>query len=692
MELERDLVLHYESTIRAIETGRLDLARRRLGAYPIFAESFLKAAADQGVQFSESAASSASMFNWPIPVQIGAYAQKAVEAAIRSQNDDLISDAAYIPVRFLRLSVEHKEFLFYLNMLRMYPRILTLAYDSSLVSIRDRIVEHSWRPLREFCHYWLLSRPKEFDSDLTARYVSLVLWTYADLLKVAMDNGDLDTFGVLGYEFNNLFDNLRIRRSQIEEPTTLSKVINSDRRLIWLGLGAWVVRSRALSGTAIRPGQPDQRLVEQSLIGRFMEVMGANSSTIKDLSETYFQAVTRQYDVTRWERWIWQTLREGVVHTIDYERWLTRYYSLEGLRLVMGGARDEPTPHHQLRFVVEDIESFLREVEQDPQKWADFVPKLRTARLPDDQEMSIGHAIEQFLEANRNAVRKWDQAREDQIISTPLDAAKISSFKEECLSGWRAQNWFEQLLLQHGQITEEAGRPDDEYNFSHVLAPKDMFAGDPDAVSFGLGQGYGSQLADAVNRYLLSELESRCEELQSVEINDVLPAVLGCISLLEHAVVIIFGSLDLESQFLRYRDFIPHWSDTTPTSNVNTYLGRLGHTPVFLQFQEASNKVLIASLSNSGTLVRHVPPKDDYEGLRISITSFEQEEAATLVAEHPEVLPEAFKDLVGKPKDKGEAIRWLLLQVKIFVGAKLEWEGLGSRPGFTMPVSEAGGG
>ena len=87
-----------------------------------------------------------------------------------------------------------------------------------------------------------------------------------------------------------------------------------------------------------------------------------------------------------------------------------------------------------------------------------------------------------------------------------------------------------------------------------------------------------------------------------------------------------------------------------------------------------------------------MPPKDEYEGLRIWITSFEQEEAATLVAEHPEVLPEALKDLGGKPKDKGEAVRWLLLQVKIFVGAKLEWEGLGSRPGFTMPVSEADGG
>ena len=690
MELERDLVLHYESTIRAIESGRIELARRRLGAYSIFAETFLEAAAHYGVHFPESEARSASLFDWPIPIQIGTYAQKAVEAAIRSQNTELMSDAAYTPIRFLRLSVQNKEFLFYLHMLRMYPRILALAYESSLESMRERIIEHSWRPLQSFCQFVLLPETKDYSRKLTARYASHLLWTYSDLLKVAMDHGDPDTFGLLGVKLNHLITT--IRRTEIGASTPLSKVINSEPRLIWFGLATWVVRSRALSGTRMRPGQSDQRLVDLSLVGQFMEVIGVKFSAIRELSDTYFQALTQQYDLTRWESWIWQTQQEGFVQAIDYEQWLTRYYALEGLRLVIGGARDNPSPHYRLRFSVESIESFLREVEQDPQKWVDFIPGLQTQPLPEDQGMSIQQAIEQFLSANSSSVQDWEQAREDRVISASLDTARINAFKREVNLGWQTQNWFEELLSKHAHVRREAAEhSDDRYVHLRFLAPKDMFIGDSHSGSFGVGQSYGSQLADGVTSHLLSELESRCEGVKSTETSDILPAVMSCIPLLESSVVILFGNLDLEQQFTECQDFLPYWAEETPISSVNAYLGRLGHTPVFIRYQEAPNKVLLASLSNSGTLVRHVPLESNFEGLKISITCFERKDADLLIAEKLVVLPENLRDSDGKPTDTEEAIRWLLQQVKVFVGAKVEWEESGSTRGFVIPIAGTDG-
>ena len=338
MGFERDITLHYESTMRAIEVGRVDLARRRLMAYPVFAESFLKAAADHGVQFTESAAQSVSLADWPTAIQLEAYAHKGIEAAIRSQNVELISVAAYIPFQFLEMSVRHRDFLFYSNMLRVFPSMLTLAYDSSLVSVRDRIIEHSWRPLADFCRYSLLRITET--SDLTTRYASLVLWTYSDLLKVTLDHGDPNTFEVLGYELNHLFDNLAIRSFQGDDTTSLSQFLSFQTRLIWLGLGAWVVRSNALSGTVMRPGQPDQRLVDPSLIGKFMEIIGPNSPRLRTLSETYSQSLLRLYGASRWEQWTLQTFRERTIHAIDFDRWLTGFYSLRGLRIVMEGGAE----------------------------------------------------------------------------------------------------------------------------------------------------------------------------------------------------------------------------------------------------------------------------------------------------------------------------------------------------------------
>ena len=171
--------------------------------------------------------------------------------------------------------------------------------------------------------------------------------------------------------------------------------------------------------------------------------------------------------------------------------------------------------------------------------------------------------------------------------------------------------------------------------------------------------------------------------------DQVVEEVLGSLRVLEHAALIIFGSLDLERQIVGNQEFVPSWMDTTPKMSGGAYLGRLGHTPVFRQFQDTSDKVLIASLSNLGDLVHHIPPKHNYQGLRISIGCYDQEEAATMVSQHPEVLPETLKDEDGNPKEQNDAIRWLLLQVKVFVGVKLEWQGLGAAPGFVIPVTQA---
>ena len=108
VRLERELDRHYRSTLRAIDNGRFETAKRRLDAYTHFAETYLETASARGVKISEGAASSASFVDWPTPLQIARYAHAAIYATIHSQNLELISYAAYLPVRFLQMSVAHK--------------------------------------------------------------------------------------------------------------------------------------------------------------------------------------------------------------------------------------------------------------------------------------------------------------------------------------------------------------------------------------------------------------------------------------------------------------------------------------------------------------------------------------------------------------------------------------------------------
>ena len=307
MDLERELALHHEATLRAVETGRVDLAENRLKAYVEFAKAFLDAAAKREVRFSAQASRSVTMMDWPTPTQIGQHAWDGVAAAIRSGNRKMILAAAYLPVRFLDMSVRKEDFLFYWKMLRMYPYILSLAYSSDQTGTRELIVDLAWRYLREYSAYSLIGQTKNTETETRNKYLTLVLWTFSDLLKVAMDHSDVETFGLLGRELNLLFDGLqayRLRDSELEE---MMKLINTERSLIWFGLGAWVSRSHVLSETKQAPGQPDQKLVDPSQITAFLEVIAPNFTNIRDLSWAYLKAQDRQFHGSHWENWLWQT-------------------------------------------------------------------------------------------------------------------------------------------------------------------------------------------------------------------------------------------------------------------------------------------------------------------------------------------------------------------------------------------------
>ena len=112
MEIERELVQHHLATLRAIETGRVELAERRLTAYVKFARAFLDAANKRGINFSLDASQSVSMMDWRTPILIIDHAYDGVLAALKTSNRELILAATGLPIHFMKMSVEKKDFLF----------------------------------------------------------------------------------------------------------------------------------------------------------------------------------------------------------------------------------------------------------------------------------------------------------------------------------------------------------------------------------------------------------------------------------------------------------------------------------------------------------------------------------------------------------------------------------------------------
>ena len=693
----QELDRHGKFTLRAIESGRVDVALRRMKAYIGFAESFLGTASSRALRFSEAGSLPVSLYDWPIPVQIGRLAREAVVAAVGSQNAELFSYATELPVRIMEKSVRHGEFFFYLEMLETYADLLSLSYQSILASSRGLIVKYSRDPLRRFCNSWLIQQTEEYQPRLRARYVSRALWVYHELMRVAMDRQDPDTFGILAREFRDLFEGRRRLGRSGDLPRDLREVVSIDRRQVWFELGAWAARGSSLGGGGSRDDQSEGPIIDDLLVPQFLSHIGPRARTLKELSEAYLRSISLHDDISLVEHGNEGTAERLVFQPPAVERWRARHYALEGTRLVLGGAKDNPSEHQLLRFGMDEIESMAEELKDTPRRWSHFIPNLGITPTSEGETLSVdtavSNAVDWFVEANRSAIRAWDCAREDNIIAADLDDQKTKGFKDECISGWLGQSWLERLLERRGQVRESALDPGLDRIFFRFLAPKDIFMENLDAQSFGFGQGYGSELADDVNKILLSEVRSRCQALGPVDLHAVPAEVASRARELEQPLIVVFGSAGLENQFFVNSEFVPPQEEASAEMGFSghAYLGRLGDTPVFRILEEPADEVLVVSPPELGTLLRRIHPEYNYKGLRISVEPLERADAEGIISRDAYALPENLVNPDGSLDSPEEAIRWIRMRVRVTVGANLEWESPGKSPGFVIQVDRPGG-
>ena len=693
MDLERELILHHQATVRAIETGRVDLAESRLKAYVQFAEAFLDAAGKYGVKFSAETAKSVSFFDWPTATQIGQYSWDGVVAAIRSGNRELIHMAANLPIDFFRMSTRRQDFLFFWKMTRLYPYILSLAYAVELTNVRPIVIDGSWRHFRDFTDYFLIDDTKSYKLDVRRQYIKIVLWGFSEMLKVAMDHNDVDTFGTLGRELNLLFRGLEVHGLDDTELETIRNYVGAERSLIWFGLGAWLVRSQVLHGTPRAPGQPDQKLVDEANSAGFMQVIGPLFDNIRQLSIAYHEAYRKQHGEHYWNNWLWQTLTEKEVHAIDFGTWLTWFYVIEGLRLSKSGSPlpvDIPQPDRELQYRMKEITECIGQIKERLEDWTALLPSFRTSKGDQAQvsEDRIDEATDYFLSANDLAVKEWRHLREDHVIDSLLAETRQEEFIAQCIKGWQEQSWAVQLFSMFRLLEERVAEHGATYTALTFLMPKDAFIEDPDSLFIGFGHDPGMWLGRDVSKAILEQLVSSGTVVQAQTDRPIVERVLSLIDDLgkgESTVVIVSGDFEVERAFLEHPEFVSRWREKVPPFDNPAYLGRLQSTLVFFLHNKERRGVIVISLEEAVRLLQYIPPEDNYKGLLIRITLIDQPEAEKLIKSQPDRM----KDKEGNPRDQEEVIRELMTQVGIFIGAKIETQVTNPSKILYMPLQEA---
>lgn len=672
MEIERELAQHHIATLRAIETGRVELAERRLKAYVNFARAFLDAANKRGINFSLDASRSVSMMDWRTPILIIDHAYDGVLAALKTSNRELILAATELPIHFMKMSVEKKDFLFYRRISQIYPAILATSYSIDAGHEKELMADRSWRRLREFAQYFLPELTATHDEEIRKQFASELIWRFGDLMKVAMDHNDSPSFAVIGREMDSLFHDLDIFGFSQDDASSLEAFAEQERLLIWFGFGAWILRSFISKDTQQETGYPNPRMVDPMHIPAFFEVISRKFLNIKQLARVYIGALAREHASSPWHSWEMETLPEGQVHSINFRRWVIYFYTVMGLLLSKTGSpstTDIPDPFRDLEFWMKDIQENVAKIKTEQQNWAVLIPQLAIEPVEDNVDDTFW---DYFLSANETAVKEWDRHREDEIIASPIDLQRVQTFQEQCIEGWNQSSWLVKVFSDMGQRIEKQAETGTTYWAIDVLIPKEAFIESCETHYVGLGRDQAATLGRDTTTRLLSLIDSRAQDAGTASADNVIKKTSEIVTSMSTGTsslaILLAGSFDLERKFLAKVGFSPRWTQTNPRFTFHEYLGDMDNVPVFFIHNKQSSHITVVDLVKVGKLICYLPTENNVSGLKIRVTEIDEAEANHLIENQPKLL----KNADGSIRTHDLAVRDLLLKVRIFVGVKIE--------------------
>jgi len=664
--IQKELELHKLATIRAMETGQEELTRRRLDLYIHLAEAFLDELTKRGIKYDRKQASEVSSLDWPLLSEITQHVYDLIVAAVNTNNSRIISIAAYTPIKFLKLSLTKGDFLFFSKILPVYPAILWKSYRLTSEDVKAQTAELSWRYLKEFADLILASSSHNLSQDKALVFINDILWKFNDLLKITIDYADEATFREIVYHMNKLFDRVHYEKGTSWQLEEVSLQIQKQKQVILFGLGSWLVRTIINKPEIPRiPGIRRERAkqISPDQISSFFQPILGSFPNIKNLSEIYFDALENDHDST-WDGWIIEGLPEGEVHTIDFRRYLTYFYCIQGIRLTPPAGQkwvDLPMSQRQLEYQIKDIGEICKSISTNVTQWD---------KILNPNQISNWQG---FVDINETAVSIYRRSREDEIIASSISKKRITAYQEEVLKAWSSSGWMDYLFRKYGRIEKAVAGDNSTYFAIYELRPKESFLEITDTSWVGFGSSDGRVLGRDLSRnildFLLNSIQSTEVSHSLQELTEIIIKYLSESRNTENypQAIIIMGNYTVESSLLSSGHLIPSWSVQTLKLNVDNYIGTLNDIPVFLETDPSLSAVLLVNFNRLGIYKIYSPPTDNYDDVKIIINELNENEIENQATKELEELSKK-----RESKSKEEIIRKLKQNVKVFVGYKYE--------------------
>lgn len=526
--------------------------------------------------------------------------------AVKEDDRNLAREVVYLPIRVMRFAQSQKNPDLFHQFAGAYVQLYTVAHSLPGDSDARRLVlKRSWRHLRDYARrlsFRYLDRPDRAQEIIeNATYAVLILRVFNRLMKRALDLRDENSFLTFVEKFKSVLEDLsetrmrlrterlRIQQSinedtssedentgsdeeaesiqQLEEAEEAVDEVLTTRALIQFGISAWVLD--LYQRDELDKTQMDQLIAEASDNSQF--------DTPKELYQLYMDALDAEWDNQfRWD--IWDDARHDRGDGMEFgavttKNWLRHFYVVQGLRIVQPGESEANLPPStKLRTELGKLRDTCQSI----------IENGHPIRELDD----IKQRKDTFIRLHKEALRKQEEKKTDQLIQAELDQDRVEAYKEAFLNHWM-ENSIDSLLapftaVEVSIIDEEETVQGSEPPIRVPLQPKEPFTDrGHGSIAPRMGKRNGQEmgrverklLAKALQRELPTEenpkehLTTRIEEI--LEDGDF------------EADLLLIGERTMVSDFLLpSEEFVAEHREKPPKFDLPGYQGRFGDVPV----------------------------------------------------------------------------------------------------------------
>ena len=651
-EVEEAFSYLTEQALRSIEAGRLEQFHEVLVALREPIRVTLEEFRSYGIEFDAEAARSVFSFEWqPLERPFHAY-ERILEAAARSNDSDIVQEAAYWPYSVMKLAMDEGDHFFFRRAVQYYTWLYQLSRSAASERASELLGDRSWR------------HPKEFGSMILTfgfrgvmdvaelgrlqAYVDELHTTYTDVLKLAMDASDRRHLERAAAGFWPTFDiGFATANSQIAEymldlvelPSHLGELdrakantlrhISDVRGALWITLGGWVCHLWQTSQISAEFAAYSFGLIQQQFHD-FRSLWRAFNSAFRYESG----------DRLPISRWLMREQPEGQVVSLRPESLIALFFTLVSLAIIPEEIAERlhtlATPR-DASWARTQIDSSIAEVRANPSRWEQIGVDVSQVEKQD------------ALKALAEGAEKEEKRREElHIMEQPLSAAKLAEFKTDFLDGWASAGLLRRLL-QDAQAIEYSQEPPPGRRIQGIwrMVRKGAFVEETGSTFWmETGRGFGSGMANGEDNAIYKALSRRARRYRLGR-QTVARKLSELIRRLRDdgftADVILFaGQYTVLGRLEQADEYVPSYR---LTDNPAPYLqGTFQGIPIYMHQSADTSEFLVVSLRRVGKAVQYLTENESIFR-RFEIQGYMTAQAQEVAAGDRSWLPQEVRSL-----------------------------------------------